>query len=286
MPQAVAGTVAEALRSASDALRAAGVEGPRLDAELLLAAALEGDRAELATAPERGIEAPAARAFGAMIRRRVAREPVAYILGSKGFRAIELRVDSRVLIPRPESELLVELAVELAPGSVLDVGTGSGALALAIADELPAAEVVATDVSRGAVAVAAANAERLGLADRVRIGVGTVPEPRRFDLVVANLPYVRSDEWQGLSPEITRYEPRGALLAGEDGLLAIRSLLDGVGPEGDGGNGEARVGAIGLEVGDGQAGAVARLVEAAGFSRIEVRRDLAGIERCVVGCSG
>ena len=133
------------------------------------------------------------------MRRRLRREPLAYIVGTKGFRRIELAVDRRVLVPRPETELLVEVALERRPGRVLDVGTGSGAIALAVADELPEAEVVATDTSPGALEVARANAARLGLADRVRFEAGTVPEGESFDLVLANLPYVAEADWAGLA---------------------------------------------------------------------------------------
>jgi release factor glutamine methyltransferase len=178
-----------------------------------------------------------------------------------------------VLVPRPETELLVDLAVELAPDSVLDVGTGSGAVALAVADELPDCRVTATDTSAGALEVAAANAARLGLAERVRLVPGTVPDEAGFDLVLANLPYVAEPEWETLPPEVREWEPPEALLAGRDGLDSIRSLLSTA----------VVAGALGLEVGDGQAGAVAGLVEGAGFVEVEVRRDLAGIERLVWG---
>jgi release factor glutamine methyltransferase len=276
---AVSGKVREALLSATDALRAAGVESPRLDAELLLAEATGRERASLIAEPEAPLEARAARAFGAMVRRRVTREPVAYILGHKGFRRIELEVDSRCLIPRPETELLVELATELRPRSVLDVGTGSGAVALAVADEVEGCEVVATDTSRAALAIAGANAERLGLADRVGFQLGALPTERCFDLVLANLPYVPSGDWPTLEPEITRWEPRSALLAGEDGLVAIRRLVAALAdPEATG----LRCDAVGLEVGKGQADVVSGLLGDAEFD-VEVRADLAGIDRCVVG---
>ena len=161
-----------------------------------------------------------------MVRRRLRREPVAYILGRKGFRSIELAVDRRVLIPRPETELLVELALELRPRRVLDMGTGSGAIALAIADELPSCEVIATDTSAAALDVARANAERLGLADRVEFVEAMLPpDAGGLDLIVANLPYVAESEWGGLEPEVTQWEPREALLAGPDGLDVIRAAI-------------------------------------------------------------
>ena len=152
---------------------------------------------------------------------------MAYILGSKGFRWIELHVDRRVLIPRPDTETLVEVALELAPSGarVHDVGTGSGAVALALKHERPDLVVSASDVSADAVEVARANAERLGL--DVPIAVAGGLPAGEYDLVVANLPYVRADEWEGLEPEIRLYEPREALVAGADGLDAIRSLVGG-----------------------------------------------------------
>ena len=298
MPAAVAmaegSKVSDALSAAVDGLAAAGVEDPRLDAELLLGRAMGCGRAALVADPGLEVPAPAARAFGEMVRRRLRREPVAYILGSKGFRNIELTVDRRVLIPRPETELLVELALERQPARVLDVGTGSGAIALAVADELPDCEVVATDTSPGALEVARANAARLGLAERVRFVEGTLPEDEVFDLVLANLPYVAETDWPRLQPEVTKWEPREALLAGRDGLDAYRTLFV-PDPSSERGSPlfriatqrtatlDARlVSAVAVEVGEGQAMAVAELARGAGFGSIEVRRDLAGIERVVV----
>jgi len=267
--------VKEALDSAIDAMRAAGVEDPRLDAELLLAEATGWDRARLAADPEAEIPPAAARRFGETVRCRLRREPVAYITGRKGFRYLELAVDPRVLIPRPETELLVELALELRPRRVLDVGTGSGAIALAVAAELPECEVVATDTSSAALEVARANAERLGLADRVELVEGTLPDSDEFDLVLANLPYVSEAEWGGLEPEVTEWEPREALLAGPDGLDAIRALFE-AGPLAN---------RVALEVGAGQAETVSGLMREAGFGQIEGRKDFAGIDRVVVGTS-
>jgi release factor glutamine methyltransferase len=276
----------EALAAAADALRAAGVQSPRLDAELLLTEATGRDRVRLAAEPEAGVPAAAARRFGEMVRRRLRREPVAYILGRKGFRGLELEVDRRVLVPRPETELLVELALELGPRRVLDMGTGSGAVALAIADELPGCELIATDTSAAALEVVRANAERLGLAGRVELHEAMLPPAAvggdgqsgsqgfLFDLVVANLPYVSEAEWGGLEPEVTGWEPREALLAGEDGLDVIRAAIPiaaTVAP------------ALALEVGAGQAPAVSELLFEAGFNAVETRADLAGIPRVVWG---
>ena len=265
------GTVRDALGAAADALAAAGIDTPRLDAEVLLAAATGRPRAALAADPGGALEPAASRTFGAAVRRRLRREPVAYITGKRGFRRIELAVDARALIPRPETELLVEVALEAPPRNVLDVGTGSGAVALAIADELPETAVTATDTSPDALDLARENAERLGLAGRVSFVRGSVP-PGCFGLLVANLPYVREGEWDGLPPEVRDWEPRSALVAGADGLDAIRQVIDRT---------EAEV--IALEVGMGQADPVAALLQSAGWAAIEVRPDLAGIGRVVLG---
>lgn len=279
-----AATISEALPAAIDAIAAAGCETARLDAELLLAEATGWDRARIAAEPDSRLPVGASREFAAMVRRRVRREPVAYILGRKGFRRIELLVDRRVLIPRPETELLVEVAVEVAPASVLDVGTGSGAIALAVADEVADAGVVAIDTSFDAVRVAQANAEHLGLADRVDVvlrGVKSVHgaglDGRPFDLLLANLPYVSESEWLALAPEIRDYEPREALVPGPTGLEAIQSLLGSIADL------DQRPRVLALEVGAGQATAVSDLVRRAGYAEVEVRRDLAGLDRVVIG---
>jgi release factor glutamine methyltransferase len=281
-------TVRDALGAAVDALAAAGVDEPRLDAELLLGGAMGCERAALMADAGGGVPAAAGRRFGELVRRRLRREPVAYILGRKGFRNIELAVDRRVLVPRPETELLVEVALEQKPARVLDVGTGSGAIALAVADELPECEVTATDTSPAALEVARANAERLGLAGRVRFHEGTLPpadDPDAdggYDLVLANLPYVAERDWPSLQPEVTQWEPREALLAGPDGLDAYRSVIPECGrlsfryPE-------PTSTTLAVEVGEGQAQAVSELMRAAGFAEVETRRDLAGIERVLIG---
>jgi release factor glutamine methyltransferase len=219
--------VREALEAATESLAAAGCMSPRLDAELLIADALGVGRERFVLDPDMEVPPPAARVIMEHIRRRNEREPVAYILGRKGFRNIELMVDRRVLVPRPESELLVEAALDMPEGArVHDVGTGSGAIALALLDERPDLQVSASEVSPEAVEVARANAERLGLPLDVEVADGLPPGD--YDLVIANLPYVRDDRWDVLMPEINRYEPRVALTGGSDGLDFIRELIEAV----------------------------------------------------------
>jgi release factor glutamine methyltransferase len=256
-------------------LAQAGCDTPRLDAELLLARALGHDsRARLVLDAQSPVDAQPCQLFERLLERRVRREPVAYILGFRAFRTITLSVDARVLIPRPETELLVEVARELPQAvSVADVGTGSGAVALAVKAERPDLRVTGIDVSPDALEVAHANRERLGLA--VDLVQADLLDVDRYHAVLANLPYVRPDE--ELAPEIVLYEPREALYAGgEDGLSAIRRLVEMVGAAS-----AARF--VALEVGLGQAASVAELLRGADFDAVELRRDLAGNERLVVG---
>lgn len=271
----MSGCVRDALLAAADAFDAAGVQTPRLDAELLLAEATGRSRARLAAGPEEGVPAVTGRRFAEMVRRRLQREPIAYILGRKGFRSIELAVDRRVLIPRPETELLVELALELQPGRVLDMGTGSGAIVLALAGELPGCEAIGTDTSAAALQVARTNAVLLDLAERVELFEGMLPpEAGEFDLIVANLPYVAETEWGELEPEVTKWEPPEALLAGPDGLDVLRAAIPAA---------AAVAPVVALEIGVGQAEAVSELLFDAGFAAVETRADLAGIPRVVWG---
>jgi release factor glutamine methyltransferase len=269
-PAALVGPpVGDAVEAAVTALTAAGCSTPRLDAEVLIADALGADRAVLHSSPDRAVTGAQARVIGERVRRRVAREPVAYILGRRGFRRIELLVDSRVLIPRPETELLVEVALELPAGArVHDVGTGSGAVALALLDERSDLRVSGSDSSAAAIEVARANAARLGLPLEVSVQRGL--PCGSHDLVLANLPYVREDEWDGLAPEIRLYEPREALVSGADGLDAIRALVRGA-PSGT---------RLALEHAPGQAADVRALLRDP-----HTREDLAGRERVTLGFS-
>jgi release factor glutamine methyltransferase len=271
-PAEVADTVRDALRGATARLAAAGCDTPRLDAEVLLGCVLGVDRGRLVIDSRAPLDPDAAARFETFLARREAREPVAYITGRRAFRRLELCVDRRVLIPRPETELLVEVGLGLARGaSVVDVGTGSGAVALALKDERPDLRVSGADVSDDAVAVARANASRLGL--DVRFVAADLVDGVSADAVLANLPYVA--EGAELPPEIERYEPAGALFAGADGLDVIRRAVSAVaGPT---------VGLLALEIGAEQAAAVEQLLWDAGFGSVGVRQDLAGLDRVVVG---
>lgn len=289
-------TVAEALDGGAARLAAAGVASPRSEARLLLGHVTGLSREALLAHPERPVAPEALAAFERLIVRRERREPAAYLLGRAEFCSRPFVVDRRVLVPRPETELVAELAVGFlrrasggeAPLLVADLGTGSGVLAVTLALELPRALVYAVDISPGALAVAGENARRLGASGRVRLLLGDLWGPLdaaglrgRLHAVVSNPPYVAEGEFAGLMPEVREFEPREALLAGPDGLDCLRRIA-------------ARAaeflqpgGAVFLEVGAGQGAAVARLLEATGgFARVEVHRDYAGHGRVVVGVRG
>ena len=267
----------EAVRAAERELGAAGVPEPRTDAELLVAHVLGRSRSELYVGCE--IDDAARRRLRPLLDRRSAREPLQYVLGEWGFRRLTLSVDERVLVPRPETEILVERCLALlcdhAEPRVLDVGVGSGAIALALADEHPGARITGVDASAGAIAVARRNARRAGLAARVELVVGDLLQGLvgPYDLVVSNPPYVRSDEVEALEPEVRDWEPRHALVApGVTG--AIARAAPGVLRPG---------GRFALECGAGQAAGVGELLRSLGYEDITVTRDLGGTERVVDG---
>jgi release factor glutamine methyltransferase len=275
-------TLGEVLRLSTAHLERHGSPTARLDAELLLGHALGLGRVELYTGFERPLSEAELSDCRELIARRAKREPVAYILGRWGFRGLDLDVDPRVLVPRPETELVVDRCLALLDGvagpDVLDLGTGSGAIALALASELPEAQVSGCDVSEDALDVARGNGERLGIGvEWIRSDLFSGLQGRRFRLVVSNPPYVAEAELAGLDPEVRDWEPRGATVAGATGLEVIERIAA-----------EARIaldpgGALVLEIGAGQAGAVAALLEGAGLADVGCQRDHAGIERIVWG---
>jgi release factor glutamine methyltransferase len=270
------------IRQLSERLAAAGIEGSRGEAWLLLEAAAGCPRASLMAGTVERLTPEQEVLLEAMVRRRLAREPIAYILGEKEFWSLPLAVGPAVLIPRPESESVVEAALarvadRSAPLRLLDLGTGSGCLLLALLSELPRATGLGVDLSAAALAFARRNAERLGLAGRARFHEGSWGEGLAvsFDLIVANPPYVAAGDLAGLEPEVRAFEPQIALAAGPDGLAAYRALIP------DCARLLAPGGSVALEIGQGQ-GAVAGLLAAHGLAVIDRRRDLAGIERCLV----
>jgi release factor glutamine methyltransferase len=255
---------------------------PRLDAELLIGHALGLSRIDLYVHHDRPLSEPELAAVRALLERRAAREPIAYIIGSWGFRGLTLAVDRRVLVPRPETEQLVDLCLELVGGaeaaSVLDVGTGSGAIALALKAERPGWRVAGSDASADALELARANGAALGL--DVEWLSGDLLEPaagRSFDLVVSNPPYIAEAEITGLEPEVRDWEPRQALVAGPAGNELLERLVAGAPAA------LAEGGRLVVECGAGQAQAVAAGMRGAGYGQVDVRRDFAGIERMVCG---
>lgn len=259
-----------------------GIPTARLDSEVLLAHALSTDRLGLYLRYERLVPEAVLEVFRSLVRRRAAREPVAYITGEKEFYGLPFRVTRDVLVPRPETELLVEHFVSQGTSSprVLDVGTGSGVIAVVVAMELPESSVVATDISEAALAVAQENARRHGVLSRIEFRCGNLlnvlQSGETFDAVLANLPYIPTGEFTSLEPEVARYEPRMALDGGEDGLTLIRRLVDRV-PD------ALRPGGwLALEVGAGQAEAVAEQIRRTEAFEPPTRiPDYAGVERFV-----
>jgi release factor glutamine methyltransferase len=266
-------TLREEIAGATASLEEVGCDSPRLDAELLLAYVLGAERSQLVIRGSEQASPDDRTRYLALLSRRAKREPVAYILGRKDFRNLTLVVDPRVLIPRPETELLVEVGLELPAGvTVADIGTGSGAVALALKQERPDLNVIGVDINSGALSVARMNRQRLSL--EVEWVQGDLLDGITCDAVLANLPYIADDDL--LTPEVARYEPSGALLGGKDGLDIVRRLITQAGEQ-------PTIKLIALEIGHTQAGATAALLEQAGFEQVERLPDLAGHERVVLG---
>ena len=274
-------TVAEVLAEAAAYLTDV-TETPRLDAEILLAHAMKVSRARL-LASLRDEAAPGD--FEELLKRRLDAEPIAYILGEWEFYSLTFEIQPPVLVPRPETEHLVEVVLEVIgdrPARVLDVGTGSGCVSIAVAHNAPNCRVVAIDIREACLELARRNAEAHHVADRIAFREGDLfealaPEDAPFDVICSNPPYVADPEWEGLPPTITRYEDPKALLAGRDGLEAIRRLV--------GGAQEYLVpgGMLAFEMGMGHCGAVRELLREGGYENVSARRDLAGLDRIAIG---
>ncbi len=277
-------TIAGVLHEAISVLGDAGSPTPRLDAEVLLAACLQIDRLCFFTHAEREIDAAAEQVFAGWIQRRIKGEPVSYIIGTKEFWSLPFQVTPAVLIPRPETEVLVEEALAVMPTrpgrvwQVLDVGTGSGAIAVALATECKDIQVTATDLSREALAVAKDNADRNGVTDRIAFLQGDLfaAVTGLFDLIVSNPPYISRSDFDLLPPGIRNYEPAGALQAGEDGTEVHRKLIDG---------GMAFLNSGGwliMEMGEDQGTKLRTyLNEHDGYDTVVIRNDYGGVERVI-----
>ncbi len=272
--------IRQALRRGSRMLAGAGSEEAGLEAELLLAHALNTDRCHLYQRLRDELPCDAERAFDALLQRRLAHEPTPYILGRKEFYGLEFEITPAAIIPRPETETLVELVIDRVRAGglarVADVGVGCGAIAVTLASELPEAQVIATDVSPDALALARRNAERHGLGRRIRFHQGDLLEPLHapVDVIAANLPYVRSGDLEAAPPEIRQHEPRLGLDGGPDGLRLIGRLLRDAAPHLKPG------GALFAEIGEEQGEAACKLAQQSfPKARIEVKRDLSGQDR-------
>jgi release factor glutamine methyltransferase len=275
------------LRQATEFLSSKGLESSRLEAEWMLAAALSIRRIDLYLQFEKVLQATEVENFRSLVRQRLTGRPLQYITGDAGFRLLELQVDERVLVPRPETEILVESALDFLGdnpvGQVLDVGCGSGAIAVSIAHECQTAHVLATDVSRDALAVAHSNADRQGVGDRIRFLCGDLLAPlaagARFRAILSNPPYIASSDIATLQPEVRDHEPRLALDGGVDGLDVIRRLVPRAATHLLPGGG------LFIEVGAEQSSSVEALMLAAGFdpATVHTQDDLARIPRVVTG---
>jgi release factor glutamine methyltransferase len=270
-------TVGEVLRRATEYLAGKGVESPRLDAEHMLGKALGLSRVELYMHHDRALVEAERNEFRELVRRRGEREPLAYVLGEWGFRRLTLKTDRRALVPRPETEVLVERCLAILDGGsprVLDVGTGTGAIALSIADERPNARVTALEVSSDALELARENAALTGMSVEFVEGdlTGGLGD-REYDLVVSNPPYITQEELATLQPEVRDWEPRLATVGGEHTRLIAEHALEALQPGGR----------LVLEVADTRAAEAAELLEQLGYDEVAVTEDLTGRDRIVEG---
>lgn len=270
-----------ALIDAADRLAFSGVDRPGFEAQLLLAIVLGVRRIDVMTHPDLSLDAERLARFHELVERRIAHEPMAYLRGSQEFYALEYEVTPATLIPRPETELLVEVclkAIRNRPARVADIGTGSGCVAVTVAAHADGAWVLATDLSRSALRVAQRNARRHGVADRVLFAecdLASALAPRSFDAILSNPPYIPSADINTLQPEVSKHEPRLALDGGSDGLEVYRKLV------GQAAGALSAGGLLAVEVGLGQAVCVSELMSSAGLVAGPILRDLAGIERVV-----
>ena len=274
-------TPLELIRLTTEYLAKCGVQSPRLDAEVLLGHVLGVPRIQLYVQFERPLEAAEVDAYRELVRRRGQREPVAHLVGRREFWSLELAVDGRVLVPRPETERLVEVSLERMgdAGWLADLGTGSGAILLALLSEQPGWTGVGVDCSAAALEVAEANAARHGLGDRARWCQGDLFGPlqgERFGLIVSNPPYIPSGEIAGLQPEVVGYDPHLALDGGIDGLDLVRRIAAGAAGHLQPG------GAVALEFGAGQHDAVRTLFEGAGYRNVSIHEDYGGRPRVLL----
>jgi release factor glutamine methyltransferase len=282
-----AASVASALRAVSAALAAAGVENPRLEARLLLRHVLGTSMEALIGYPEQALGEQDRAALRVLVARRAAREPLAYILGEREFWSLSFRLTPATLVPRPDSETLIAAALariadKSRPLRILDLGTGSGCLLLALLSELPAASGVGIDLSAAALDVARGNARALGLAERAHWVCGSWSDAicGTFDVVVSNPPYVAAAELARLAPEIAQFEPRLALDGGADGLECLRAIIPALNELGSPDS------VVLIEIGANQAARVATLLRDHGLQDIEIIADLAGVSRCLAARPG
>jgi release factor glutamine methyltransferase len=279
--------ILDLLKSAENQLHEAGIESPKSEAEWLLAAVLNTDRTSLYLERERELQPVEQAHFEALLHRRLKREPLQYILGVCEFYGFEFVVSPAVLIPRPETELLVEKVVELASNfsspHIIDLGTGSGCIAISLAKLMANARLVATDISAAALEIAQSNAQRLGVAERIEVRLADMAQSEtsfsseQFDIVVSNPPYILETERPGLPPEIRDWEPAAALYVEDDGLKFYRCIIDYC-------HRHLRPGGwVACEMASQRSDAIARLFREGGFHHVQIIKDLAGLDRHLIG---